>query len=36
MAEDQLQKEMMNKGKFLGELDKRIGTRMSNTSTTSG
>ena len=27
MAEDQLRKEMTNKGKFLGELDEQYGTR---------
>ena len=36
MAEEQLRKEMLNKGKFLGELDKRFGTRVSNSSTASG
>ena len=30
MAEEQLRKKMMNKGKFLGELNKRFGTRVSN------
>ena len=36
MAEEQLRKEMVSKGKFLGELGKRFGTRASNSSTTSG